>query len=67
MSLITTEKYAGLRASTDSGIEGKIGIDDINDSNTKPEDLKNIARVNMTLSVRVKDIKLEDQGKKVVV
>ena len=49
ISLITNERYAGLRATTDSGIEGKIGIDDIRDKyTTPPEKLKSIARVNMS-------------------
>jgi len=66
ISLITNERYAGLRATTDSGIEGKIGIDDIRDNyKTQPEELKSIARVNMSLSVRVKEIKVEDNGKKI--
>ena len=50
ISLITNERYAGLRATTESGIEGKIGIDDIRDIyTTPPEKLKSIARVKMSL------------------
>jgi hypothetical protein len=53
ISLITNERYAGLRATTDSGIEGKIGIDDIRVKyTTPPEKLKSIARVNMSLCGR---------------
>ena len=53
ISLITNERYAGLTATTDSGIEGKIGIDDIRVKyTTPPEKLKSIARVNMSLCGR---------------
>jgi len=67
INLITNDKYAGLKVTTDSGIEGKISIEDIADSsNTTPEDLQSFARVGMTLQVRVKEFKLEEKDDKKV-